>query len=227
MAGNRLAKLNTEVALARGLAMRWEWMPTKAIACSASPAARAKVLNGLAASCMADASLNMFCDFSGNCMSSLRCNGSKASGKCFRDGEFVGNIPGRMGFMDLKLRSGGAFELNELVQDRWNQWNFSKNKNETCETTRNILANSQKKSDTEFVGVLKTTEKMECAVDETAATSTAGPAGSAGGAGAGTPGSSGNQAQATNFDRAMMGDTLQKLRFRKCANLTCSEYPAN
>jgi hypothetical protein len=218
--GTRLGKLDTEVALARNLAMRWEWMPTKAIACSGSNQTRDKVLNGLAASCMADASLNMFCDFSGNCMSSLRCNGSKEGGKCFKDGEFIGNIPGRMGFMDLKLRSGGAFELNELVQDRWNQWNFTKNKNETCESTRNMLVNSQKKADTEFVGVLKTTEKMECVVDTTAGTTTAAP-GAAGTAG----GNAGNSAQATNFDRAKMGDTLQKLRFRKCANLTCSEYP--
>jgi hypothetical protein len=225
--GTTSAQLATEVSLARGLAMRWEWMPTKAIACSGSTDTRNKVLNGLAASCMADASLNMFCDFSGNCMSSLRCNGSKDGGKCFKDGEFIGNIPGRMGFMDLKLRTDGAFELNELVQDRWNQWNFTKNKNETCETTRNMLVNSQKKSDTEFEGMLKTTEKMDCVVDEKAGATGAAPGGAAGTVGTQGAAGAGGSAQATNFDRAKMGDTLQKLRFRKCADLTCSEYPAN
>lgn len=219
--GSKAANLSKQIDLARSLAMSWEWMPTKAIACSASAVTRNKLLDGLDASCMADASLNMFCDYSGNCMSSLRCNGSKEGGKCFKDGEFIGNIPGRLGFMDLKLRSGGAFELNELVQDRWNQWSTTENKNEICEATRNILVNSQKKSASEFIGVFKTTEKMECKVDENASDT---PAVNNGGNNGGTAAGTDNNAQATNFDRAKMGDTLQKLRFRKCSGPSCSEY---
>ncbi len=241
--GSNAINLDRQKALMKQVAMRYEWMPAKALACSApSTAAQTKILAGIENSCMADASLNMFCDYNGNCMSSLRCNGSGEGGKCYKDGEFIGLIPGRLGSMDVKLRTSGAFELSETVQDRWTQWSTTENKEETCDATRTIVLNSQKKNDDEFKAIYKTSEKMDCETKETgtcsddsyktkaecqanAATWTESQSSVGAGAAAGTQTTGGGGgAQATKFERATMGDMLFNLKLRRCADSSCSEY---
>ncbi|MEZ4743614.1 MAG: hypothetical protein R3B45_14410 [Bdellovibrionota bacterium] len=236
--GTSAQKLAKQKNVAKQAAMRMEWMPTKAIACGApTTSIKDTLMNGLDQSCMADASLNMFCDYSGNCMSSLRCNGSGEGGKCYKDGSFVGNIPGRMGFMNLKLRSGGAFELSETKEDRWKQWNITDNKEEICDATRTMVLNSKKVGNDEFNSVFKTTEKMECVSKEmgtcsdTTYTSKAECESNSGNwteisntANNSTSQQGSNSASATNFDRAGMGDLLKKLTFKRCADTSCSEY---
>jgi hypothetical protein len=140
--------------------------------------------------------------------------------------------------MDLKLRVNGAFELSETKKDRWMQYNWQKNRSETCDLTRSTIINARVGGNlsnvSEFKTVYKTKEDETCegagqCSDQAFATKfdceTAGKtwteiqnAGSTNGTGT----AAGAMDQSFQFKKQGLSDVFNRINFEKCANHDCA-----
>ncbi len=220
--GTDVPSLSGQIAFARQTALKWD-IPAKTLICGSSSASLTnKVLASAQNSCMPDVYLMPFCDMTGNCMEALRCPGSSSGGKCFKSGEFVGQIPGRLGLMTLKPRVNNAFEMTQISLDSWNMWNNSSQKMETCEMTSTTILNARKKSASEFDTIFKVTQNEACE-EQAAATDTAGTGTTSTNtstAGTTSAGSGGNTSG--TMAKQSLGNILKKFNFKKCAQDDCS-----
>ncbi len=197
------------------------WDPLRYVACSsADPTVAAEFQTGMDNTCLPQARIAYMCDNSGNCTSNLRCDGTKG-GKCLDEfGTFIGRIKSRIGVMDLKAKTDGAFEASNSVSDKWVAYDFTDNKMKACTLTNDTVLNANlAATGTSFSSFYKERVKQVCAnvTDDDQGGAKGGLAGGT----AGMPGGQGGNSQ-QGTQTVPDTDLLKKLLFTKCANETCT-----
>lgn len=194
------------------------WDPVRYSACtSMDTAVRAKFTTGLANTCMPSSRISYMCDNSGNCLSSLRCDGTKG-GKCVDDnGTFIGRINNRISAMNLREKTGGAFEMSSTASDKWMAWDVQTSKMKMCSLTNEVIITARMDAlGADFNSFYK--EKIKQVCEEPAA----GSEGEGGNNTTGTVAGGGAGGENKGAESLPEVDLLMKLRFKKCANETCT-----